>query len=92
MLDQPAVIMEPPAPAMVTIQRAVVGCGCSIWVGVRLDTLEPATMSVACSEEHDFVVEHATMLLRESTVDPGDDPAVEVAESVLDQTLAFYGL
>lgn len=78
---------------MISVQaRAFLPCGCSMVVGHRLDTLEVATGAIACSCEHHHLVNHATLLLRSSLVEPADRSLVEVCDELLGQAAQAHGV
>lgn len=86
-LPFPKVMFDPPNPLMGVKERAFIECGCSIWVGMRLDKQEIATMAVSCSPTHQDLIEHFNMLLSESTVEPTDEELVAVCERLLEETV-----
>lgn len=81
----PKFIINPPNPSLGVKERAYLECGCQVFVGLRLDNQEVATMAASCSPTHDQLVSHFQMLLHESTVDPTDEPLVDVCERLLEQ-------
>jgi hypothetical protein len=81
----PKFILNPPNPSFGVNERAYLECGCQVFVGRRLDNYEVATMAASCSPTHDQLVNHFQMLLAESTVDPSDEPLVDVCERLLEQ-------
>lgn len=82
-------MLNPPNPALGVIERAWIECGCEVFVGARLDNMEAATMANSCSRAHDQVARHFTMLLAESTVDPTDDPLIDVCERLLEEAAHY---
>lgn len=90
-LDEGRLIVNPPNPMLGVSARALLDCGCHVWVGQRLDNMEVATMACSCSPTHDQLVNHFTMLLRSSTVEPFDEPLVEVCERLLEQAEQYSG-
>lgn len=87
MIEQlrPSMILNPPNPVIIVKERAYLDCGCQVFVGLRTDNQETATMAASCCPEHDQLVNHFNMLLQESTVDPLDEPLVDVCERLLEQ-------
>lgn len=81
----PKAIINPPNPSLAVVERAYLECGCQVFVGMRMDNQELATMAASCSPTHDQLVNHFHMLLLESTVEPTDDPLVDVCERLLEQ-------
>lgn len=73
----------PGQPVILTDRRAKLACGCGCYVGIRLDTFEAATAAVACGPAHQPLMEHFTLLLRESLVEPIARPMVDVADELL---------
>lgn len=70
---------------MLSKERAFLECGCSAYIGLRIDRFPPeeALVTKACSDEHlpmmaDFIERYV-----KSLEDPQDRPAVEVAEELL---------
>jgi hypothetical protein len=84
-LSEGRLILNPPNPMLGVVERAYLECGCSVFVGKRLDNMETATMAASCSKEHDPLINHFQLLMRESLVDPQDKPLVEVCDDLLDQ-------
>lgn len=72
-------------------ERAALDCGCLVWVGLRSDNFEPATVSVVCER-----ADHTALLLRfrrlflASLVDPTDRPLVDVTDELLHQAAAEH--
>lgn len=65
-------------------QRAYLECGCSVWVGVRLDTQEPVTFATPCTSAHLPVMKRYNDLFRWSVADGGTDrPLLEVIDELL---------
>lgn len=88
-LAYPQIIFNPPNPLMGIKERAFIECGCQVWVGMRMDKMETATMFVTCSPAHEDLAHHFNMLLAESTVEPTDDPLVEVCERFLEEAARY---
>jgi hypothetical protein len=72
-------------------ERAYLDCGCSCWVGLRFDSLEPVSLAEACGTDHDALIQHFNLLLRESLVEPQVRELVDVADDLLAQTASFIG-
>ena len=90
-LAEGKLIINPPNPMVGVKERALLDCGCHVWVGQRLDNLEVATMACSCSPMHDQLMHHFTMLLAESTVEPFDEELVVVCERLLEQAEQYSG-
>jgi hypothetical protein len=58
-------------------------CGCRVYVGVRADNGEAATVSRGCSEAHRQLMERFNMALQDSLVNPSKRPLVDVCEEIL---------
>ena len=82
-LPYPKILSYPPAPDMGVKERASIECGCHVWVGMRFDNQEVATMAVPCSREHRALMEHFNVLMAESLAEPRDDDLVVVCEELL---------
>lgn len=72
---------------IVASDRAMRFCGCSFFVGIRLDNKEPAAVGKACSKAHSEQMDHAFEVYRESMdgkrPELDDLPAIEAADIVL---------
>lgn len=84
-LEYPKLIFNPPNPGLGVKERALLSCGCHVWIGMRIDNRELATMAASCSPEHDGLIQHFQLLLRESLVEPEDEELVVVCERLLEQ-------
>lgn len=76
----------PAPPAPVTARdRARLECGCMVLVGVRTDTRppEPATGSMACSSEHQGLMDEFNRRLRQSLADPQPRLMIDVVDELL---------
>lgn len=91
-LEYPKLLISPPAPLMGVKERAVLGCGCCVWVGMRLDKMEAATCAGACGRAHDQLIAHFNLLLAESTVEPTDEELVVVCERLLNQAAQYHAI
>lgn len=81
-----------PGPPMVRAnERAIVGCGCAAYVGVRLDNGEPFLGALACRPEHEGKVGQFLAAYHESLDRPQARPAVEVADEILTTVFAADG-
>jgi hypothetical protein len=89
-LPYPKVLFAPPLPLMGVKERALLECGCHVWVGMRVDLRELATAVFSCSPEHLDLIHHFNMLLQESTVEPEDEELVVVCERLLEEAQRHY--
>lgn len=69
---------------MVTKERAILPCGCCIFVGIT-GTREATTGAQACSVEHQMITERASQLLAESLATPSKRLLVDVCATMLTQ-------
>lgn len=90
MIDRfpPKMLIQPPNPVLMVSERARLECGCSIYVGLRVDNWEVATGAVACTDEHAPLVNRANVLLFDSLEHPTDRPLVDVCEEFLIEAAA----
>ena len=86
-LPFPKLVIDPPRPVIGVKERALIECGCHVWVGMRMDNREVATLTVPCSPGHSELMHHFNMLLAESTIEPTDDPLVVVCERLLEESV-----
>ena len=61
-------------------------CGCTVFIGARIDTEEVATAAAACTKEHDALILEFNKRLKESLDDPQERLLGEVIEEVLHET------
>ena len=78
----------PGGPDVVTNSRALLDCGCSVWVGARLDDGDTCTVAEPCSDEHQRLVRRFNDLLGWSVADGGTDRDLL---DVIDEILAEAG-
>lgn len=73
------------SPPMLSKERAYLECGCSAYVGKRMDRSPPedALVTKACSEEHLPMMQGFIERYVASLEEPQDRPAVEVADELL---------
>jgi hypothetical protein len=86
----PVILDDGVRPTVAAAWRAMLGCGCAIYVGRRVDNDEVATGAVPCSSEHRRLVNHATLLMRESLTEPSDELLVEVADRLLSEAERWW--
>jgi hypothetical protein len=89
-LPYPKWLYQPPNPALGIIERALLDCGCHVWVGARMDNQELATAAISCSPDHNQLMTHFNLLLKESLVEPQDELLVIVCERLLDEAERHY--
>jgi hypothetical protein len=84
---------------VLAIERAFLdGCNCECWVGMRMDTKEPATIAQSCSHEHHGIVLRFQEMLQESVVNPtkyevkDEEPLVEACERLLNMAAEEVGV
>lgn len=76
---------------MMYIECAMLPCKCGVGVGVLIGTDgEPATGAWSCAPEHDQLIAHFNLLLKESLVEPQKRPLVDVVDELLGQAARFY--
>jgi hypothetical protein len=85
-------LINPPHPVIAVQSRAYLECECQALVGMRLDNMEAAVAASHCSEEHEPLLRHFHMLLRESTVEPTGDELVVVCDRLLAQAEQYSGV
>lgn len=68
-----------------TGERALLDCGCSIFVGRRSEDRQVATATQACSEEHQPMVEMAGAILMRITMTPRPRPMVDACVEALNE-------
>jgi len=81
-------IAHPDRPTIVFDRHAAMECGCVCICGVRGDTGEAATASMACSDEHKPLMAIFQQALLDSLDHPEDREMVEVADELLSMTFA----
>lgn len=82
-------VLSRPNPALLVNARAALPCGCAIYVGIRVDNHEYATLGRACSEEHERVVNAANVALFDSLIlNPTDRPLLDVVDEFLAEAAA----
>lgn len=86
------ILIDPPNPVMIVNERVYRECGCSLFIGVRVDKMEPATNAASCCDEHDQAIGHFNLLLMESLAAPQDRLLADVAEELMDQAFEYYGI
>lgn len=59
-------------PSRLTEQISI-ECGCSVFIGIRLDKYEPVTVADSCCPEHRPIVVRFNELMTESLADGGSD-------------------
>lgn len=70
-------------PPVVANERAYRECGCSAYVGMRLDNHEPFIGFTPCSEEHEPQMRLFYDAYLESLGSPEARPAAEVADEIM---------
>lgn len=70
-------------PLMLLNQAAVAPCGCSVYVGLRVDTKEAVSLAGCCAPGHEALIATFNEALIESLADPEDRPLVEVCDEIL---------
>jgi hypothetical protein len=70
---------------LITRERAVLKCGCAIYVGINVANGEAATGAEACCDLHTLITDRANGLLIESTAHPTNRPLVDVCAQLLAQ-------
>jgi hypothetical protein len=80
--------VHPGPPLTVANERAVMPCGCAVYIGLRMDTHEPTLGATACSDAHKGKVHAFLAAYHESLDAPSDRPAVEVADEILTRVFA----
>lgn len=88
--DVAQLLTHPGRPTLVVNERAALPCGCSCWIGIRIDTCEPATAVIACDPDlHLTLMQHFNLLLRESLVEPTSRPLVDIAVELLAEAVLY---
>lgn len=72
-------------PPLLLNESAVTDCGCSVFVGLRVDTKEAMTVATPCSPDHTDLLERFNLALSDSLTNPGPRPLVEVCDEILDR-------
>lgn len=72
-----------------TRERAALGCGCCIFVGLRSETRKAGTASRACSEEHQVLVELADEILAKAPA--RQRPLVDACVEALNEAASVRG-
>lgn len=70
-------------PTLVTEGYARLDCDCRVYVGVRVDTQEAATMNKACSKEHDSLMDDFNAALLGTLPNDSTEPLIEVCDDLL---------
>lgn len=78
------------APGMVVNSAAKLGCGCGVYVGLRVDNRELATAAGACSADHAALVNDFNVRLLDSLDDPQARPLVDVCVELLSEAEAEF--
>lgn len=73
-------------PVVMTDSRAVLGCGCAGYVGIRMDKGELVTVLRPCTPRHDGLMQRVQDALIASTRNPTGRPLVEVVDELLTAT------
>lgn len=81
-------------PPLMVDERVSLDCDCTVFIGMRCDRfpVEPTTLASPCASEHLHIVEHFSLLLRESLVAPQNRPLVDVVEDLLGQAEKYAGV
>lgn len=79
----PRVLDVPGQPRFMANERVYLDCGCSVFVGVRLDTTEGAVACAACSANHAPLIEEFHRAFVETLPSDSTRPAAEVADELL---------
>lgn len=83
-------LVAPPNPAMALSQRVTVECGCTVWIGMRLDRMEPAVLAMPCDFEHKTVAIRFNTLLGWAFEANGmPDDLAETVEELLETSAAM---
>lgn len=72
-------------PTLLCRWKAEAACGCTLWVGIRLDNQEAATAAVPCRPGHRRLMERFNLLMGDSLVNPTDRPLIDVVAELLAQ-------
>lgn len=72
-----------PLPALLGRYRAMLGCGCGCYVGLRVDNHETATATVACSVAHEPMMQRFDANLIASLAEPQDRLLIDVVAELL---------
>lgn len=71
-------------PSLLVNQRARLECGCSVWIGLRIDKHESVTLAVPCRDGHRWLMGRFNDLFRWSLEDGGTDrPLIDVVDELL---------
>lgn len=77
-------VMKLGSPTVLVNQRAHIECGCSVWIGLRIDNHETVTVGRPCCPEHTWMLQRFNDLMLWSLTDGGTDrPLIDVVDELL---------
>jgi hypothetical protein len=72
-------------PMLMANQKAYLACDCTVWVGIRADNHETASLAWPCCPDHAPLMKRFNELLLDSLKNPQPVPLVDVCELLLEK-------
>lgn len=79
------ILPGPGHPVIVGKHFAEAPCRCRVYVGIRSDNKEAATLADSCSMDHESLMERFNLALTDSLANPTSRPLIDVVDEMLDR-------